>query len=520
MTSTRRKFLVNGALAGLAGIGMGGMKPFAANQKDPVGAKAAAGSGAGAGNKQKTDRPNLLLLFPDQMRADAMGCNGNPVIKTPHMDRLAAGGVLFPTAYAQNPVCVPSRCSLSTSQYPHANGCKDNGMNWPTDIPNMAPILASEGYRTISVGKMHFWPNLWLPFGFEKRVLAEDKAIGWNDEYREYLEAKGLYHLSSAMHRKKAGNLGTTNPIPEEHYIDSFVARRAIEEIKHSDERPWFMWLGFPSPHFPIDPPAPWSTMYSPDDITLPPFDPKEYKTKPKLQQDQENIRSFYTRGHDPHLLRNLVAHYYGLVSLVDKWIGKIIDVLEQSGQLHNTLIVLAADHGEYAGDHGAIEKDYSCYEGLIRVPFIVHWPAGFEGGWSSPALVENVDVLPTFLEAAGIEIPWGVQGRSLLPVLRKQTRTVREYAFSEYLFQKMIRRDRWKLIYYAGHELGELYDLDEDPYEARNLYLAPRHRALRNELTHLLLTQLVSTESPGQPGNEKWGAKQHHLKEPHRGSI
>lgn len=461
----------------------------------------------GAGSPK---RPNLLLITPDQMRGDAMGCVGNPIIKTPCLDRLAANGALFTNGCCQHPMCIPSRYTIMTGRYPHANGCKDNAQNMYKYIPHIPVLLNEGGYRTVSVGKMHISPNMFDQYDFEKRIIAVDKALDWNDDYRKYLKSKGLEEMSSSRLRAKYGNeanIGIASPIHEDDYVDSWCAQRAIEEMtRKDDDRPWFVWLGFPSPHVPTDPPEPYASMYDPADIVLPPYDESEYDTKPEAQQKQIGRRKLFSRDNDPEALRRFVAHYYAMITLLDKWVGKIVEALEASGQLDNTLIVFASDHGDYAGDHGTIFKDFSLYEGLVHTPFIVHWPGGgFRKGLRSDTPVENVDILPTFLRAAGLEIPWGVQGYDLAAICRGEEEKVRDFNFAEYWYLKRIKMGDWKLILYPGQETGELYNLKEDPHEAKNRWADPSVRSTRDELSLRVVRHLAETENPGERYAEGW---------------
>lgn len=448
-------------------------------------------------------RPNILLITPDQMRGDAMGCAGNPVVKTPNLDRLAAGGCRFTTAYAQNPVCCPSRASFITGQYNHAHGVRDNSFVLPTHIATMPAILGKAGYRTASVGKMHFNPFDAL-YGFQERRIAEDKSAPYNDDYRNYLEAKGIRHLltddafgalmAGKMERIDQVLMGMTSPLDEEDYIDNWCCRETIRLIEREDARPFFIWLGFPSPHLPTDPPKPWAQMYDPESIPLPERHPEEWESKPP--EHRESLGKSAALFTDANL-RRFVAHYYGMVSLIDKCMGDIIEALKAAGKYENTIILFSSDHGDYAGDHGRVSKNLATYDCLVRIPMIIHWPAGVKPGQISDALVESVDVLPTFLDYAGVETPWGVQGRSIRPLLEGSVAKVRDYAFSETYYQKMVRSDRYKLIYYAGKPYGELYDMHEDPGEYRNLYASTAHAAIRRKMEADLLEFLVATENP-----------------------
>ena len=200
---------------------------------------------------------------------------------------------------------------------------------------------------------------------------------------------------------------------------------------------------------------------------------------------------------------------------------------LRETGQYENTLIIFSSDHGDYAGEHGKIFKGHCLYDALLHVPYIVHWPAGgFQGGVVNDALVESVDVLSTCMDVAGAPIPWGAQGRTIMPLLTGEKDKVRDFAFAEYFNQKMIRTHDWKLIYHAGQPYGELFNLKEDPNEFRNRYDDPECREVRDTMMRQLLDHLVATENPMPEASPFWKAMmlknglQETLREPQRGSL
>ena len=278
-------------------------------------------------SKTQDQRPNILLITPDQMRFDAMGCAGNQVVKTPNLDKLAQEGVLFANAFAQNAVCQPSRASIITGQYPHAHGVRDNCFKLSQDIATLPGLLNNAGYRTVSVGKMHFEPFDAL-YGFETRRIAEDKSGGYADHYRQYLADKGLRHLSpDVMWKDKTMEalVGMTSPLVEEDYIDSWCGRETIDQIQKSDDRPFFLWVGFPSPHVPTDPPKPWVDMYDEEKMQAPSVHPEEWETKPPEMKQGVYVGE--------KKIPRFIAHYYAMVSLIDKWVGEIVNALKDSGQ-------------------------------------------------------------------------------------------------------------------------------------------------------------------------------------------
>ena len=373
-------------------------------------------------------KPNIVMITPDQLRFDCLHCYGNPVIKTPNLDRLADEGVRFEYAYAQNPVCQPSRASIMTGRYIHEHGVVRNVAGLPLHEKTLMHYLSQNGYLTAAVGKMHMYPK-YGPFGFKYLDLTEGKG-GANDNYRLYLKNKGLEGMNTRAKGEKLPFGVYTNALPAEDYIDSYIGRKAVKFIYENKVRPFFLWVGFCGPHLPFDPPEPYDKLYSPEEVPLPPKFPGDLENKPMVR----HMVDWYDLDKlEEKILRRIVAYYYGNITLIDEWIGKILQALEKTGSLENTFILFTTDHGELLGDHGLLWKcDETMYDSNVRVPFIIYFPQKFEGRRVVKEFVESVDIMPTSLELAGIEIPYTLQGRSLIPLLTEEKVHWREAAFSE----------------------------------------------------------------------------------------
>jgi arylsulfatase A-like enzyme len=436
----------------------------------------------------QTPRLNLLLITNDQLRADGLGAMGNPVIRTPNLDRLAAEGTLFENYFVQCPQCVPSRSAMHTGRYPHVNRTPTNLYRLPDSEQTLAAILGRNGYETAVVGELPFAPTNFLG-GFSKVVAG----------YTEY-EASllmGGYALKGVAHAAalKSGFQAVPAPWPEEADETAFFCRKAIDYLSEKRTAPFFLHVNLRRPHHPFDPPPPFDTMYA--GATFPASHKREgeMKNKPPGQQRAlENTVGFDLRTMTPSDLYRIKSFYYGMISLNDKHIGKIIDHMRQTGLADRTLVVFNADHGEMLGDHGLLYKGGYFYDEVVHVPLILRAPGKIAGGKRVKSLVEEIDLLPTVLDVLGVPTPPGVQGRNLL------TGKPRSTVHSEFPTIKMVRTADWKLVHYAHARHGELYNLRDDPHELRNLYDDPASASARAAMQTELSDWLIDSQDPLLP--------------------
>jgi len=446
-------------------------------------------------------RPNILFLISDQHRPDAMGCYGSPLPVTPHLDRLAREGVVFDNCYVQNPLCCPSRYSVLTGRYPHAHRVR---ANWYAPRPgevSFGHLLGRSGYGTAMIGKMHLTP--WYDtFGFDGRIIAEAKFhTDCPDDYQGFLLAHGwdrhrLYDMSGAEY------LGNCTAVPSKVdaplHIDSFVGRSVCEYLRRV-EGPFCLFASFLSPHNPFDPPAPYEALYARSEFPARNLTEGELERKPREAYEYINRRLKWPYSTDripEEVLRRMNAFYYGTCTLIDDWIGKIVEVLKERGLYEDTVLVYSSDHGELMGDHGLVFKQ-AFYEQSVRVPLIVHAPKRFPARRVAD-LTEWIDLFPTFCGLGSTDPGPGNQGRSLIPLLENRPGARgREAAFSGNYFGRMIRHDRYKMVYYPGKPYGELYDLQEDPREQENLWDAMEGGPVKRRLKDLLLDWAFSSEDP-----------------------
>ena len=439
-------------------------------------------------------RPNVLLIMTDQHRKDAIGAYGNPVIKTPHIDSLAATGVRFDNCWVQHAACMPSRASIFTGRYPMAHRVRSNGVSLPKDETTITHVFADHGYRTGGAGKFHFLPHYPyrspLPmmenhpepyYGFQEFHLGEDGRSG---EHWVWLQRNHPEYHKAPDHK-----------IPLELHNSYWSASHTIDFVTRCAQanQPFFAFCSFVDPHHSYNPPAPYNKMYRPEDMPAPLREPGEFDDKPPKLHAARKRRE----GVKQDVAYNR-TQYYGEVTFIDDSIGRILKTLDELKIRDNTIIVFTADHGDMLGDHDLYFKGVA-YPQSASVPFIINWPGHVKSGKVVNGIVQEIDIMPTILELTGLKNPPGVQGRSQKNILTTAgTDTGYEYAYLEHADSDYTLRSlKWRFTLYPGTEHGELYDLEADPHEFVNLYNKPQHQALKIELTHKLLARIVETRDP-----------------------
>ena len=420
------------------------------------------------------NRPNLLFIMPDQLRADFLSCGGADFIDTPHIDSLADEGVHYPNCWSPSPVCVAARCVLLTGRDAVANGVLDNGHFLRPDLEQTgvrtwAQLLSAAGYRTASIGKMHFTP--WdAAFGFEHRVICEDKRwLEIQDDYHHHLAARGLRKLHGREHEGYQENRGAiVSPYDLEDSWDGFVGAQAERFIReHDDARPFAAMIGFPGPHCPYDPCADYAARFDPADMPA---------AVPYVEAHDRRLREANVKGNQADWngvdyteftaaqKAKVRAHYAALVQQIDDQVGRILTALADTGRLDDTVIIFSSDHGDMLGDHGLIGKG-NFYEGSCRVPMLVRQPG--HRATVDESLVSLMDVTGTLLGLAGVARPAHAQSLPLPGLGLEGPRRERLYGFLSGGVMNLDGRHKW--VKYAGGE-SLLFDLDTDPQEQTNL--------------------------------------------------
>lgn len=305
----------------------------------------------------KTKRPNILHILTDQQRFDTLAAHGNPVIRTPNLDRLVREGVSFQRAYTPSPECVPARASMITGHYPGRTGCYSNGQPMPSeDEPSFMSRLTEAGYRTHGVGKCHFTPDPYAMRGFQSRDTQEElPKERMRDDYSRHLVEAG-YERVLEPHgvRGEMYYVPQVNLLPEEEHPTHWVADRSLDFIRaqESSEQPWYLYTSFIHPHPPFAPPGPWHKYYRGPEMPLPNIPGNLDELLCYVNHSQNRVK-YRDQGLDMNLIRQMRAYYFACIEFIDTQIGRILDELEATGQLDNTLIYFGADHGEYLGDYG-----------------------------------------------------------------------------------------------------------------------------------------------------------------------
>ena len=371
------------------------------------------------------------------------------------------------------------------------------------------------GYRSIGVGKLHLFEEKQRN-GFTDLMVSGGQHSGATDaecldeDYKNWMREHGHWEALQAAYAERADPnyrprfQCKVSPLPPDLYIDGWVGNRAVEFIEeHDGEKPFFMFVGLPNPHNPFEPPEPYASMYDPAEMPIPESFHSDLSGKPPQHLDYKK-RGRLAMGSNYELLtepalRQVIAYYYASITLVDDQVGKIVAALEAKGITEETVIVFVSDHGELLGHHGLLQKSTDAYPILydkcLHVPLIFRIP-GAVGERVVKSAVELVDLVPTVLEAAGLEVAPELQGFSLLEAIKGGNAREREWIFAETGAVKMIRGRRHKMVYYPGQSYGELYDLESDPLELENLWGDHEHSELQGRMTVALLERLIDSEA------------------------
>lgn len=465
-------------------------------------------------------QPNVLFLMADQHNARCISHAGNGDVMTPNLDRLALSGTRFEHAFVQNPICTPSRISFLSGQYPHNHGYfglsdpRAPGPIGPKHLPSLFSHFRAHGYRTAVIGKTHT-PKDWLEPHLDR--LRDCMGFLGTDGYAEYLAEKGILHLRDdrilSEHRAKYGETkgqgldARCSNLPLEDSVESWVATEANHFMSEHAGEPWVAWVSFPRPHQVWTPSQEFWDMYSENELVLPPNADDPLDGKPPHQGEIRRAKGpdgdwyFEPRTYEAGRLR-VLRGYYALVSQTDHFIGVVLDRLEELGLRERTIVVYTADHGDFAGEHGFIEKAPGIsYDAITRVPFIWSWPGHIGENRVSDELVESIDLLPTLLNLAGLPELTSVDGRVLAPITSDSDVPGREAVFTETPWVKCVRTREWKLVDYPraffseDEDVGELYHVSEDPWELENCYTDPECRDIVISLRRLLWDWMVTSQ-------------------------
>ena len=449
------------------------------------------------------NQKNLLFIWTDEQRTDTLGASGNLSIRTPHVDRLAESGIFFENAYCTQPVCSPSRASIMTGVYPHTHQLFSNNQMLTREVPTIAELLGPAGYTCGYVGKWHLGNELTPQRGFEQfwRTTEDNyteyhESVGYST-YHQFLTARGYTPPDRTTDGRTIFSRATAARLPEEVGKPAYQTQETIRFLEKYRDQPFFLSVNFLEPHMPFF--GPWDGLYGADDVSLAEswYLPMDDTVPLRLRVLRERYATANPHVHtnDEAGWKNLKARYWGLCSLVDKYVGQILQRLDELGLADDTIVVYTSDHGDMMGDHRLVAKCVP-YEGAIRVPLIISSSDLPARRLTTP--VSQIDLVPTLLELLGQLRPDHLAGSSLVPSLQngdhdpdtaevvvewhgwdglpRELPSQSKYARGAGSRQdigpselRTIRRGRWKLNVHLSGE-HELYDLHADPGELHNL--------------------------------------------------
>lgn len=438
--------------------------------------------------------PRRVLFIAIDDLGPVPGCYGNPIARTPHIDRLARTGVRFAHAYNQIPLCNPSRASVLTGLRPDVTQVYDLSRHFRASVPNaitLPQLFRQNGWFSARVGKLFHYD---VPGGIGTNGL--DDPLSWD----RVVNPKG---------RDVADEKLITNPTPEkpisaalswlaadgtdEEQTDGLIATEAIALLEQHRDRPLFLGVGFFRPHTPYVAPKKYFELYPLERIQLPPTSASDRDDIPPIAFAHNNPTPNY--GLDELTCRKALQAYYASVSFVDTQVGRLLDALDRLELADSTLVVLWSDHGYHLGEHGGIWQKRTLFEESAGAPLLLRAPEASGNDTACEAIVEFVDIYPTVARWAGLTPPAAIVGRDLAPLLAEPKRPWPGAAFTQILrpgesrpvMGRTVRTARWRYTEWAGGEAGaELYDHDRDPHELTNLASRPDHAATRAELHQL----------------------------------
>lgn len=452
-------------------------------------------------------RPNIVFIITDQQRYDTIRALGYDYMDTPNLDRLFSEGVTFTNCHVTAASCAPARASLFKGYYPHTTGILKNADRWRR---SWIELLNDAGYHCTNVGKMHTWP-FETDLGFDERYVVENKdryleGRYYFDEWDKALRFRGLIKQQRELYRQREDyreRLGAFEwELPEDTHPDTFVGDMAVWWINSFPKtEPLFLEIGFPGPHPPYDPVPRYAEPYLKTDLPLLEVTQEELDNQPRAfkelrihnnEIDHDSVVLDLEPTHEQRHLQR--AYYLANVTMIDEKVGQIVDALEQNDYLDNTIVIFTSDHGDCLTDHGHSQK-WTMYDLITKIPLTV-WAPGRFSSQTVDGLCQQMDLGPTILEWAGIEVPSTLEAISMNEALQGGDWPGRDHVFAEQIkdgiltgceFMTMVRNKDWKLVHFLDDPDGQLFDLNADPNEVRNLWCDPEHVEKKRELLGVL---------------------------------
>ena len=437
---------------------------------------------AAYGEQSPVDRPNFVVIITDNQRFDTIAALGNPVIKTPNLDRLVRGGTTFTRAVAY-PLCTPSRAEMLTGCSAPRTGVLGFSERPPKELAFWPAVMRDRGYQTWHIGKWHI---VGAPeeYGYSQTgAMVRSGGPRTPPLYGRHGREITGYRNSLFMSNRPDAKL--SQPVAITADIDRYFADSAIEVIEGKPGQPFFLHVNFTAGHDPYLTPDGFQPTYDAEKMPLP------ANFLPEHPFDHGNLRGrdelLLPWPRTPAMIREELAYYYAELSYMDEQVGRIVSALERSDQMKNTVVIFASDHGRGLGSHGIV--GYHCmYEHSISSP-VIFYGRGIPAGVSREAQCYLRDLFPTVCELGGAPIPATVEGRSLVPVLQGRAHQIYDCVFGCFQqYSRMVRSDRWKYIYYPQIDKVQLFDLKSDPEEIHDLSTTPDHSEIAAELRTKLL--------------------------------
>jgi arylsulfatase A-like enzyme len=471
------------------------------------------------------NKPNILLILSDQQRVDTVSAYApEGICRTPHIDALARRGVRFDNAFTPTAICSPARASLFTGRYPHKHGVTGNECCLRDGILNLCDPLREAGYQLGYAGKWHvdekrgptafgFTGKDFLGYAFPGSgvlpgLIFDQPPVGGNP-YAEYLQETGYSaRVRSGFQGNNPGCQGqelfALHDGPLESCIEYFVTQEAIRLLKEfaaNNDTPFFLWANFWGPHSPSLVPEPYFSMYDPAAIPEHPSYCETFEKKPYVQQLIERmwgLGDFGWKG-----FQEIAARYFGHCTLIDDMVGRIVQNLEDLGVLENTIVIYSTDHGDAMGAHRLIEKGEFMYDEIYKIPLIAAHPKCKKPGSSCGEFVYLHDLASTVAEAASGVEPAEFDGRSILPAMiggslpfkRDEVYCTFDRHFT-HARQRMVRTRTHQLTFNSS-DRGELYDLEDDPWQLNNVYGDPRYSEIQRDLFRRMERYMEELEDP-----------------------
>jgi arylsulfatase A-like enzyme len=452
----------------------------------------------------KSTKPNILFIMSDDHAAHAISAYGSRINQTPNIDRIAQDGVRFDNCFCTNSICTPSRASILTGTYNHINGVTTLSTDMDNRLQTYPKLLQQNGYQTAIFGKWHLGEG------------AEHCPTGFDDW--AVVPGQGLYHNPEFIFKGPDG--GTRKTVKG--YVTDIITDLSLEFLQNRDpNKPFCLMTHHKAPHRPWEPDEKHAHLYLNEDIPEPETLLDDYQNRSSAAAAAKmrvgvnmlpiDLKCTLSKDLSETEMRRwayqrYIKDYLRVVASIDDNVGRILDYLDESGLAENTIVIYTSDQGFFLGDHGWYDKRF-IYEESLRMPFLVRYPQAAKAGTINKDIVSNIDFAPLFLDAAGIDVPQDMQGKSLMPLLKGETpddwRQTFYYRYwmhgdgSHNVYAHYgIRTHRYKLIYFYNDGLNqpgavgethepewELFDLENDPHELNNVYNAPEYESIRQEL-------------------------------------